>query len=125
MVRTNTACRVRAVFRNIHLREMIVRQTPFSTTCSTRTGPQDIPRLKKWKGTYEFNSLKSNTRRIAIFLKDVIAPKNIEINNVIPGNLSYLTFTVFEKNYLIVALYDQIVMIRSFTTNISAHDYTF
>ena len=72
----------------------------------TRTGPEDVPRLqKKWKGVCEFNHLKTNARGISFFLKDSIAPKNVEIMNIIPGNLSYLTFTAFEKRYLIIAIY--------------------
>ena len=62
----------------------------------TRTGPEDVPRLqKKWKGVCEFNHLKTNARGISIFLKDSISPKNVEIMNIITGNLSYLSFTAF------------------------------
>ena len=72
----------------------------------TRTGTEDIPRLqKKWKGVCMFNNLKTNARGIAIFIKDSIAPKNVQITNIIPGNLSYLTFEAFDKTYLFIALY--------------------
>ncbi len=72
----------------------------------TRTGSEDTTRLqKKWKGACVFNNLKTNARGIAIFFKDSIAPKNIEIKNILPGNLSNITFTAFEKKYLITALY--------------------
>ena len=72
----------------------------------TRTSPEDTTRLqKKQKCVSIFNSLKSNARGIAVFFKDSIAPKDVQIINVIPGNLSYVTFTAFDKNYLAIALY--------------------
>ena len=60
---------------------------------------------KKWKGVCEFNSLKSNARGIAIFIKDRITAKIFEIFNIVLGNLSLLTLTAFDKKYLIIALY--------------------
>ncbi len=72
----------------------------------TRTGPEDITHLqKKWKGVCVFNNLTTNARGIAVFLKDSIAPKDVQIINVIPGNLSFVTFTAFEKRYLAITLY--------------------
>ena len=72
----------------------------------TRTSPEDTVRLqKKWKGVTVFNSLRSNARGIAVFFKDSIAPKDVQIVNVIPGNLSYLTFTAFDKKFLAINIY--------------------
>ncbi len=71
-----------------------------------RTSPEDTTRLqKKWKGACVFNNLRTNARGIAVFFKDSIATKNIKIKNILPGNLSNITFTEFEKKYLITALY--------------------
>ena len=112
-----SASKVRVVSRNINsfgddrktdsiFNYMLRNKADVFVLSDTRTGPEDIPRLqKKWKGVCEFNHLKTNARGIAIFLKDSIAPKNVEITNIIPGNLSYLTFTAFEKRYLIIAIY--------------------
>ena len=49
-----------------------------------KTGPEDIFCLQtRWVGASEFNSLKSNARDLKIFLKDSIAPKNVEIINAL------------------------------------------
>ena len=96
-----------------------------------RLAQKILPDLKKkWKGVSVFNSLKSNTRGIAVFLKDSIAPKDVQIVNVISGNLSYVTFTAFDKKYLAITLYDpnrdDPDFYRNHVFNISnfpAHDY--
>ena len=47
----------------------------------TRTGPEDTTRLQnKWKGVSVFNSLKSNARGIAVFLKTALPLKMFKLS---------------------------------------------
>merc|ERR1712082_71007 len=49
--------------------------------------------------------LPPTATRLPIFLKDSIAPQDLQIINVIPGNLSFVTFTAFEKRYLAITIH--------------------
>ena len=42
---------------------------------------------------------------LLFFFKDSIAPNDVQIINVIPGNLSYVNFIAFDKKYLVIAFY--------------------
>ena len=137
-----SASRIRVVSRNVNslgddrktdaiYNYMYKNSADIFILLDTRTGPEDTTRLKKkWKGVSVFNSLKSNARGIAVFFKDSIAPKDVQIVNVIPGNLSYVSFTAFDKRYLAITLYgpnrDDPDFYRKHVFNINnfpAHDY--
>ena len=58
-----------------------------------------------WGQRCYFNSLCSNSRGIAVLIKDGIDLENIQWHNIIEGNFSKLTFTFKKENYMIKCLY--------------------
>ena len=67
---------------------------------------------------------------LLFFFEDSFAPKDVQIINVIPGNLSYVTFTAFDKKYLVIAHYEPNKDDPDFQcqhvfniTNFPAHDF--
>ena len=62
--------------------------------------------LKKlWDGQAFFNSRTSNSRCIAILMKDDLEVEYVEFKNVLTGNLSRLKFAFMDEKYLINCIY--------------------
>ena len=52
-----------------------------------------------------FNSLRLNSRGVAILVKDSCPITNVSSQIIVPGNLTGLNFTCKEEKWFIVALY--------------------
>ena len=61
--------------------------------------------LKIWDGTVFFNSICSNSRGVAVLLKDGVEISNTNFTNVINGHYSKFEFVFKNEKYLLNCLY--------------------
>ena len=66
---------------------------------------QETGIARRWTQHCYFNSLASNSRGMAVLMRDTLDVTDIEWQNVIKGNYSRLTFTYNKQRYLIKCIY--------------------